>query len=139
MGNDTITGGIGDDTLDGGLAIDTINGSAGNDSLVGPSFDGSNDSLFAGDGTDTCQGPAPDGDIHNSCESTALPPAGSSGSLAGALCQDSGGIFVDLRPVKYTCAFPLFVDHHETEAGRICRQGGGLFADVLLIYTCVLP
>jgi hypothetical protein len=139
-GNDTITGGGGDDTLTGGLGIDTISGSAGNDSLVGPSFDGSQDKLDGGLNTDTCQGPPPDPDSHASCENTTLPPAGSSGSLAAPLCQASGGTYLNVNPLLYTCTFPrLFMDHRAAEARRICNQRSGVFLDLPLIYSCVLP
>ena len=144
-GNDTITGGAGDDTLDGGLGIDTISGSDGADSLVGPSNDGSQDSLDGGLNIDTCQGPAPDPDIHASCENTLSPPVtgpGSGTSNGGELCTNSGGLFVDLSPVDYSCVFvstPL-KKQRRAEAERICTRGGGTFLNVTsLLYTCVLP
>lgn len=144
-GNDTLTGGSGDDTLDGGLGIDTISGSDGADSLVGPSNDGSQDSLDGGLNIDTCQGPAPDPDIHASCENTTSPPItgpGSGTSNAGELCAASGGLFVDLSPVDYSCLFlgtPIG-KQRRAEAGRICTRGGGTFLNVTaLLYTCVLP
>ena len=138
-----MTGGTGADTLDGGLGIDTINGLAGNDTLIGASTDGSQDSLFAGDGTDTCQGPAPDPDIHNSCEITATPPvtgAGSSRANATELCQAAGGTFVDLGPLAYNCVFVnAFSNHRVAEAGQVCTDLTGTFANATLIYSCVLP
>lgn len=143
-GNDTITGGSGDDTLDGGLGIDTISGSAGNDSLVGASNDGSQDSLDGGLGTDACQGPAPDPDIHASCETTTAPPTsgpGSDAANARSLCEASGGLFIDLSPVAYNCVFlRLNNNQRRPEARRICSNGGGLFINVRpLEYSCVLP
>ena len=142
-GNDTITGGTGDDTIEGGLGIDTISGSAGNDTLVGSSNDGSQDSLDGGLGTDACQGPAPDPDIHASCETTTMPPTsgpGSGTSNGGALCQASGGLFVDLSPVSYTCVFLALNGQRRPEATRICTGGGGTFVDLNpLAYACVLP
>jgi Ca2+-binding RTX toxin-like protein len=144
-GNDTLTGGAGDDALDGGLGIDTISGSDGADSLIGPSNDGSQDSLDGGLNIDTCQGPAPDPDIHASCENTLSPPIsgpGSSTSNAGELCARSGGLFVDLSPVDYSCVFvgvPI-KKQRRPEADRICTRGGGTFLNVTsLLYTCVLP
>ena len=144
-GNDTLTGGAGDDTLDGGLGIDTISGSDGADSLVGPSNDGSQDSLDGGLNIDTCQGPAPDPDIHASCENTLSPPItgpGSSTSNGGELCEASGGLFIDLSPVDYSCVFVAtpIKKQRRAEAGRICTNGGGTFLNVTsLLYTCVLP
>ena len=144
-GNDTITGGTGDDALDGGLGIDSISGSAGSDTLVGSSNDGSQDSLDGGLDIDTCQGPAPDPDIHASCENTLAPPTGGPGSgtsNGGQLCTSSGGLFIDLSPVDYSCVFvgtPI-KKQRRAEAGRICTGGGGTFLNVTsLLYTCVLP
>jgi len=142
-GNDTMTGGAGVDSMNGGLGIDTINGLAGNDTLIGSSNDGSQDSLFAGDGTDTCQGPAPDPDIHNSCENTSTPPVsgpGSSRANATELCQAAGGTFVDLGPLAYNCVFVNpFSNHRVTEAGQVCTDLTGAFVNAVLIYSCVLP
>jgi hypothetical protein len=141
-GNDTLYGGTGNDTLDGGLGIDSISGSAGNDSLVGPSNDGSQDTLDGGLNTDACQGPAPDPDIHASCENTTpVPTTGPGASLGDELCISSGGLFVDLSPVAYNCVFlKLKTDQRRPEARRICNQGGGSFLDVRpLEYSCVLP
>jgi Ca2+-binding RTX toxin-like protein len=141
-GNDTITGGTGNDTLDGGLGIDSISGSAGNDSLVGPSNDGSQDTLDGGLNTDACQGPAPDPDIHASCENTTpVPTTGPGASLGDELCISSGGLFIDLSPVAYNCVFlKLKTDQRRPEARRICNQGGGSFLDLRpLEYSCVLP
>jgi hypothetical protein len=149
-GNDTITGGAGVDNLNGGLGIDTINGMAGNDTLIGASNDGSQDSLFAGDGTDTCQGPPPDNDIHNSCENKSTPPTSGPGSAAAnatELCQASGGAFsVTLVPVGYTCVWLLpGSNHRAAEAQKICTLRNGTFADVNALgtgvgnYACVLP
>jgi Ca2+-binding RTX toxin-like protein len=142
-GNDTITSGAGNDTINGGLGIDTISGSAGNDNLVGPSNDGSQDSLDGGDGTDTCQGPPPDGDIHASCERTAAPPAsgpGSSTQTATDLCRASGGrIVLATLPVQYSCVFLTLGNHRLPEASRICTGRGGRFIATPLTYTCLLP
>jgi RTX calcium-binding nonapeptide repeat (4 copies) len=142
-GNDTMTGGTGVDALNGGLGIDTINGMAGNDTLIGASTDGSQDSLFAGDGTDTCQGPAPDPDIHNSCENTSTPPAsgpGSSRASATELCRAAGGRFVDLGPLAYNCVFlNAFSNHRVAEARQVCTDRTGAFVNAALIYSCVLP
>jgi len=103
------------------------------------------DSLDGGLNIDTCQGPAPDPDTHASCENTLSPPItgpGSSTSNAGELCTRSGGLFVDLSPVDYSCVFittPI-KKQRRAEAGRICTQGGGTFRNVTsLLYTCVLP
>jgi Ca2+-binding RTX toxin-like protein len=139
-GNDTITALAGDDTLNGGLGIDTISGSDGNDSLVGPSFDGSQDSLDGGLNVDNCQGPAPDPDIHAGCENATLPAAGSESSLAAPLCQASGGTFISLDPLTYNCVFPLSAKRVD-EARNICTQSGGTFANLVLRvgYSCVLP
>jgi hypothetical protein len=143
VGNDTITGGVGDDNIDGGLGIDKISGSAGYDTLIGSSNDGSQDTVDGGDGIDTCQGPAPDPDIHASCENTTLPPVtgpGSGTSNGGLLCQTSGGLFLDLSPVAYTCVFLGFNGQRRPEADRICTGGGGTFVDLNpLAYACVLP
>jgi Ca2+-binding RTX toxin-like protein len=143
-GNDTITGGTGNDNIDGGLGIDTISGSAGNDTLVGPSNDGSQDKLDGGLNDDVCQGPAPDPDIHASCETTTSVPTtgpGSGSSLSGPLCTSSGGLYIDLSPVAYNCLFVnLRTDQRRAEAARICSYGGGLFVNVSpLEYSCVLP
>jgi hypothetical protein len=144
-GNDTLTGGTGNDSLNGGLGGDTINGSAGNDNLVGASNDGSQDSLFAGDGTDTCQGPAPDGDIHNSCENTSTPPAtgpGSGTANATTLCQTTGGMFnITVNPVGYACVFLNPASNPRvTEARNICTGSGGTFVNpVPPSYACLLP
>jgi hypothetical protein len=144
-GNDTLTGGTGNDTLTGGLGSDTINGSAGNDTLIGASNDGLQDSLFAGDGTDTCQGPAPDGDIHNSCENTSTPPTtgpGSGTANATLLCQTTGGAFsITLLPVGYVCVFLSPPSNpRATEASNICTGRGGTFVNLLpLSYACLLP
>lgn len=140
-GNDTLTGGTGADNMDGGLGIDSISGSADDDTLVGASNDGSQDSLDGGLGTDTCQGPAPDPDIHASCETTTLPPVtGPGSSMAGPLCQASGGTFVDLSPVSYTCLFLGFNGQRRPEATTICTGGGGTFVDLSpLAYSCILP
>ncbi|MDP1805829.1 MAG: hypothetical protein Q8K72_11720, partial [Acidimicrobiales bacterium] len=43
-------------------------------SLIGPANDALIDTLNGGDGTDGCQGPPPDGDIHTSCEGNVAPP-----------------------------------------------------------------
>ena len=144
-GNDTITGGTGADTLDGGLGIDSISGSAGDDTLVGPSNDGSQDTLDGGDNIDTCQGPAPDPDLHASCENTLAPPTtgpGSGNAMAGQLCTASGGLFIDLSPIDYSCVFlgvPI-KKQRRAAAERICTGGGGTFLNVTsLLYTCVLP
>jgi hypothetical protein len=143
VGNDTITGGTGDDNIDGGLGIDKISGSAGNDTLVGASNDGSQDTVDGGDGVDACQGPAPDPDIHASCETTTTPPLtgpGSSNGHGGELCQTSGGTFADLSPVAYTCLFLGLNGQRRPEAKRICEGGGGTFVDLSpLAYSCVLP
>ncbi len=143
-GNDTITGNIGDDKLDGGLGIDTLSGSAGADNLIGPSSDGSMDSLDGGLNIDDCQGPAPDPDHHESCENATVPPVSGPGSApanAAALCQASGGLFVDLSPVAYNCVFLMWgTDQRRPEAGRICSNSGGLFVNLNpLVYSCVLP
>jgi hypothetical protein len=147
-GNDTITGGGGDDTLTGGLGKDTISGSDGNDSLVGPSNDGNQDSLDGGINTDSCQGPAPDPDIHAGCENTTTPPTTGTGSgtaNATQLCQASGGMYIDLSPVSYNCVFPTLpiTNHRIAEARSICTQSGGTFretfVDLLVGYSCVLP
>jgi hypothetical protein len=143
-GNDTLTGGDSADILSGGLGIDTLNGDAGDDNLVGPSVDGRQDSLFAGIGNDTCQGPAPDPDIHDNCENTSLPPIagpGSGAANATELCQASGGTFsLTLMPVGYTCVFLTpDPDHRIPEARNICTNRGGTFTDADLVYTCVLP
>lgn len=144
-GNDTMTGGTGVDTLNGGFGIDTINGLAGNDTLIGASNDGSQDSLFAGDGTDTCQGPAPDPDIHNSCENTSTPPTSGTGSAAAnatELCQTSGGSYLNVG-LLYTCTFLPGMNQHAAEAGTICtgRNGGFTYVNTLVAsnYTCLLP
>jgi Ca2+-binding RTX toxin-like protein len=143
VGNDTITGGTGDDNIDGGLGIDTLSGSAGNDTIVGSSNDGDQDSLDGGLGIDACQGPAPDPDIHANCETTTTPPLtgpGSSTGNGGALCQDSGGLFIDLSPVTYTCVFLALNGQRRPAAKRICENGGGTFVDLNpLAYACVLP
>jgi hypothetical protein len=144
-GNDTMTGGAGIDILNGGLDIDTINGMAGNDTLIGASNDGSQDSLFAGDGTDTCQGPPPDRDIHNSCENTSMPPAtgpGSSTANATELCQATGGTFnLTVLPVGYACVFlSPPANPRVTEAENICTGRNGTFVNALpLSYACLLP
>jgi hypothetical protein len=144
-GNDTLTGGVGNDSLNGGLGGDTINGSAGNDNLVGPSSDGLQDSDFAGDGTDTCQGPAPDGDIHNSCENTSPPPnagPGSGAANATELCKATGGTFnLTLVPVGYACVFlNPSSNPRATEAKNICTGRRGTFVNLLpLSYACILP
>jgi len=139
-GNDTITALAGDDTLDGGLGIDTISGSDGDDDLVGPSFDGSQDSLDGGIETDSCQRPAPDPDIHADCETTTDAPLGSpitGPPLAGPLCEASGGVYANVA-LLYTCVFPdVFADHRAEEADNICTQSGGTFADLPLNYSCV--
>jgi hypothetical protein len=143
VGNDTITGGTGDDNIDGGLGIDTLSGSAGNDTIVGSSNDGDQDSLDGGDGIDACQGPAPDPDIHANCETTTTPPLtgpGSSTGNGGELCQTSGGLFIDLSPVTYTCVFLALNGQKRPAAKRICEGGGGTFVDLNpLAYACVLP
>jgi hypothetical protein len=106
----TINGNGGNDTITGTDFADTISGSAGNDTLVGASNDGSQDSLDGGLGIDTCQGPAPDPDIHANCENTSVPPTAGPGSgtaNATELCRASGGLFtLTLSPVGYTCVFP---------------------------------
>jgi hypothetical protein len=145
-GNDTISGGTGIDTLNGGLGIDTISGLAGNDTLIGASNDGSQDTLNGGDGTDTCQGPPPDGDIHNGCENTSTPPTsgpGSSAANATELCQASGGFFLDVNALLYTCTFVPGINHRAAEARNICTERHGTFTDVNLLlasnYSCLLP
>jgi hypothetical protein len=93
-------------------------------------------------GTDNCQGPAPDPDIHASCENKTMPPAGGTGSsLAGSLCTASGGLFIVVSPVAYNCVFlRLGTDQRRPEARRICRQANGTFIGVRpLEYSCVLP
>jgi hypothetical protein len=121
-GNDTLTGGAGNDTLNGGLGIDTINGLAGNDSMIGSGADGSEDSLFAGDGTDNCQGPPED--IINSCETTTTPPTtgpGSATASATDLCQAVGGTYSTVGPLGYQCMnIPVNEDHRAAEARVIC-------------------
>jgi len=144
-GNDTITGGTGNDTLNGGLGIDTISGSAGNDSLIGPSNDGSQDSLDGGDNTDACQGPPPDPDIHAACETTTTPPAsgpGSGAANAGALCLASGGtLSLRANPVGYACAFVGVPSNGQRlpEARGVCRANRGNFTvlPLALGYTCL--
>jgi hypothetical protein len=143
-GNDTITGGTGIDNLNGGLGGDTISGLAGNDTLIGASNDGSQDTLNGGDDTDTCQGPPPDGDIHNGCENTSTPPVsgpGSSEANATTLCQTTGGTFsITLLPVGYACVFlnPA-ADPRVTEARNICTGRGGTFVNPLPpTYACLL-
>jgi Ca2+-binding RTX toxin-like protein len=135
-GNDTMTGGTGADNLNGSLGIDTINGLAGDDTLIGASNDGNQDSLFAGDGTDTCQGPAPDPDILDSCENTSTPPAsgpGSGAANATELCQASGGtLTVTVNPMGYTCVFlDTSADARVDEARNICTGLGGTFVNPL--------
>jgi hypothetical protein len=138
-GNDTLTGGNGDDSLNGGLGIDTISGSAGNDTLIGPSNDGAQDTDDGGLGTDTCQGPPPDPDIHASCENTTTPTPGSGAANASQLCVASGGIFISTRPLQYTCLFLRLGGHRVAEARRICTGRGGIFVNLPLSYTCLLP
>lgn len=145
-GNDTITGGTGGDTLAGGLDIDTISGSAGNDTLIGASNDGSQDSLDGGDGIDTCQGPAPDPDIHASCENTSTPPTTGPGSSTGnatELCNATGGVLsLTVNPVGYVCVFnPLNpANRRAQEAANICTGANGTFVNLLpLSYACLLP
>jgi hypothetical protein len=144
-GNDTLTGGAGNDTLTGGLGIDTISGSDGNDTLTGPSNDGSQDSLDGGLGTDICQGPAPDPDIHASCENTSTPPASGPGSglaNASALCLASGGtLSLTVNPLGYACAFVLVPSSRQRlgEARQVCTNQGGVFTvlPLALGYTCL--
>lgn len=142
-GNDTLTGGAGADSLKGGLGIDTINGGFGNDNLEGPSTDGSEDKLFAGDDTDTCQGPAPDPDIHNSCENVSTPSVtgpGSAAANAAELCQASGGLYANLSRLAYECVFlNPFSNHRIPEARNVCTQRGGAFVVLPSVYSCVLP
>jgi hypothetical protein len=143
-GNDTMTGGAGADTLNGGLGIDTINGLAGNDTLIGSGADGSQDSLFAGGGTDNCQGPPED--IINSCETTTPPPATGPGSATASgmdLCAAVSGTYTNVL-VGYTCLnIPVDQDHRATEARKICvDQRHLVFVDTKLPtqplngYTC---
>jgi Ca2+-binding RTX toxin-like protein len=99
--DDTITGGTGAYTINGGLGIDKLSGSAGNDILVGASNDGSQDTVAGGDGFDTCQGPAPDPDIHT-----------------------GGGAFtLTVNPAGYTCVFPSVTGHRVPEATTISAPG----------------
>jgi len=145
-GNDTITAGTGVDSLNGGLGGDTISGLAGNDTLIGASNDGSQDTLNGGDGTDTCQGPPPDGDIHNGCENTSTPPTTGTGSAAANatdLCQASGGIYANVG-LLYTCTFVLgSMNRRAAEARTICTGRNGAFTDVNTVlasnYTCLVP
>jgi hypothetical protein len=144
VGNDIMTGGGGNDIINGGLGIDTMSGSAGNDGLVGPSNDLNEDKLDGGIGDDTCQGPAPDPDIHAGCETTTTPPGTGTGAspLAKPLCQDSGGTYIDLSPVSYNCVFATLpiTNHRIAEASSICTQSGGtFFVDLMVDYSCVLP
>jgi hypothetical protein len=147
-GNDTITGGTGNDTINGGLGGDTISALAGNDTLIGASNDGSQDTLNGGDGTDTCQGPPPDGDIHNGCETISTPPTtgpGSGTNNATELCNASGGTFklnLTVNPVVYTCVFlSTSANQRLPEARKICTGRGGTFVVTPLSkgYSCVLP
>jgi hypothetical protein len=63
------------------------------------------------------------------------PPAkltgpGSSTGNGGRLCQSSGGLFVDLSPVSYTCVFVALNGQRRAVAKRICEGGGGTFVDL---------
>jgi Ca2+-binding RTX toxin-like protein len=145
-GNDIITSGAGNDTINGGLGGDTISAGAGNDNLVGPSNDGLQDSLDGGDGTDICQGPPPDGDIHASCENTSMPPTtgpGSGTANATELCQATGGVLsLTANPIGYICVFNALspTDRRAAEARNICTGQGGTFVNLLpASYACVLP
>ena len=62
-------------------------------------------------------------------------------AAALAICEKSGGTFVDVSPLVYACVFPNnSTPQNRKKAAKICKSLGGTFVDVSpLVYACVLP